>query len=142
MSSSNLSLSMSLPVGMRLAAMASSDASQLLDVPERRLANDGRPYTRRDFLEFYGVWGEHQWANAEPFIAIQEEEEATTGPPTDRDVAQLPAEDVIANQQNRAASQVPIAPTHTVLGMARMGAFDAQAQILAQSQQKCEGCRK
>ena len=37
--------------------------------------------------------------------------------------------------EDRAASQVPIAPSHTDLGMAQMDAFDAQAQILAQSQQ-------
>ena len=37
--------------------------------------------------------------------------------------------------EDRAASQVPIAPSHTDLGVAQMGAFDAQAQILAQCHQ-------
>ena len=46
------------------------DSSRTTAVIERRLANDGLPYTRRDFLEFYGIWGEHRWANAKPFMAI------------------------------------------------------------------------
>ena len=40
--------------------------------------------------------------------------------------------------EDRAASQVPIAPSHTDLGVAQMGAFDAQAHILAQRQENPE----
>ena len=47
-----------------MAAMPSSDASQLAYAPERRLAYDGRPYTRREFLEWYGCAGERKWADA------------------------------------------------------------------------------
>ena len=55
-----------LPVGVQLAAMASSDASPLAGAPERRLANDGRPYTKREFLKWYGdPAGERHWADAE-----------------------------------------------------------------------------
>ena len=45
-------------------APESSDASQLGVAPERRLACDGHPYTRHDFLEWYGNAGERNWADA------------------------------------------------------------------------------
>ena len=57
-------LSVTLPVGLQLAAMASSDAYQLVDAPERRLAYDKRPYTKREFLEWYRDAGERQLADA------------------------------------------------------------------------------
>ena len=40
--------------------------------------------------------------------------------------------------EDRAASHVPIAPSHTDLGVAQMGAFDAQAHILAQRQENAK----
>ena len=43
---------------------ASSDASQLAGAPERRLANNGCPYTRTEFLEWYGDAAERRWADA------------------------------------------------------------------------------
>ena len=42
------------------------------------------------------------------------------------------------SSEDRAASQVPIAPSHTDLGVAQMGAFDAQAHILAQHQKNAK----
>ena len=129
--------------------MASNNATELAVDPERRLAENGHPYTRIQFLEYYGNAGELRWAEAE-----------ARGPPADGNAAQLPAvplpEHVSApsngiqapdvglsnnliesfvGSEDRAASQVPIAPSNTDLGMAQMGAFDAQAQLLAQSQQ-------
>ena len=93
-------------------------------------------------------------------VIANQQELAARGPPAHRDAAELPAillpQHVIApssgiqapdlglsniliesfvGSEDRAASQVPIAPSHTVLGTAQMGAFDAQAQILAQCQQ-------
>ena len=190
--------------------MAASDASQPAAGPERRIAENGRPYTKEQFMHYYKSAGEFRWKEAE-----------ARRPPTDGSAAQPPAEDVIANQQDtnqqedamgstegspadrsaaipaiaaspaitavdaghgthlaaaqlpdvpspqhviapssglqapalglsniliesfvgsedRAASQVPIAPSHTDLGVAQMGAFDAQAHILAQRQENPE----
>ena len=45
--------------------MDSSDASQLAVAPPRRFANNGRLYTRREFLDHYGAAGERRWAEAE-----------------------------------------------------------------------------
>ena len=47
-----------------MAAMASSDALQFAGAPETRLGYDGRRYTQKDFLEWYGDAGERQWADA------------------------------------------------------------------------------
>ena len=44
------------------ASGSSADASQLADTPETRLAYDGRTYTKREFLEWYGDAGESLWA--------------------------------------------------------------------------------
>ena len=44
--------------------MASSDASELADVPETRLGYDGRRYTKKEFLEWYGDAGERLWPDA------------------------------------------------------------------------------
>ena len=128
--------------------VASNDAERAAG-PEKRLAENGHPYTRKEFLTYYKSAGELRWAEAE-----------ARGPPADGNAAQLPAvplpehdsapssgiqaPDVglsnnliesFVGSEDRAASQVPIAPSNTDLGMAQMGAFDAQAQLLAQSQQ-------
>ena len=96
-------------------------------------------------------------------VIANQQELAARGPPAHRDAAELPAillpQHVIApssgiqapdlglsniliesfiGSDDRAASQVPIAPSHTDLGVAQMGAFDAQAQILAQRQERQE----
>ena len=85
--------------------MASSDASQLVAAPETRLADSGRPYTKREFLEWYGDAGERQWADAafELVDAPQLADRRTDGvaepdasdwlttETTTRDAAQLPA---------------------------------------------------
>ena len=121
--------------------MAASNATELAADPERRLAENGHPYTRIQFLEYYGNAGELRWAEAE-----------ARGPPADGNAAQLPAvplpehdsapssgiqaPDVglsnnliesFVGSEDRAASQVPIAPSNTKLGMAQMDAFDARA---------------
>ena len=128
---SSLLLSLTLPVGLRLTAMDAGDATQLVAAQERRLANDGRPYTRSEFLDRYGYAGERQWGEAaqqeeaagrppahrdaaqlpavllpEHVIAIQQEE-ASRGPPTDWGVAQLPSEDDITIQQKDPAHGPP-----------------------------------
>ena len=84
---SNLLLSLTLAVGLQLAAMDASDATQLAADPERRLAENGRPYTRIQFLEYYGSAGELRWTEAEDYITNQQEH-AAGGPPADRDAAQ------------------------------------------------------
>ena len=47
----------------QLGGGSSADASQLGGHPERRLAPNGRPYTKEEFMRWYG--GERQWAEAE-----------------------------------------------------------------------------
>ena len=49
---------------LQLAAMASSDGSELVDVPETRLGYDGRRYTKNEFLEWHGDAGERLWPDA------------------------------------------------------------------------------
>ena len=69
--------------------MAASDASQPAACPERRIAENGRPYTKTQFMHYYKSAGEFRWTEAE-----------ARGPPTDGSAAQPPAEDVFANQQH------------------------------------------
>ena len=69
--------------------MAASDASQPAACPERRIAENGHPYTKTQFMHYYKSAGEFRWTEAE-----------ARGPPTDGSAAQPPAEDVIANQQH------------------------------------------
>ena len=69
--------------------MAASDASQPAAGPERRFAENGRPYTKEQFMHYYKSAGEFRWKEAE-----------ARRPPTDGSAAQPPAEDVIANQQD------------------------------------------
>ena len=46
--------------------MASSDASQLAGALERRLACDGRPFTRKMIREWYGIAAERRWQTLLP----------------------------------------------------------------------------
>ena len=129
----NLLLSPTLAVGLQLAAMAASDATQPAADPERRLAENGRPYTREQFLEYYGSAGELEWTKAEDSSnwrgspaggnaaqllaeadTTNQQEDAmgsTEGPPADGDAAQLPAvllpQHVIAIQNAEAARGPP-----------------------------------
>ena len=101
---SNLLLSLTLPVRLQLAAMdaAASDANQLPAAPERRLAENGRPYTRIQFLWWYGAAGDQVWAEAE---------HAAHGPPADRDAAQLLA---VPLPRDAAPLPVVLLPQHVI----------------------------
>ena len=96
-----------------LFAMASGDASQLTDVPERRLGRNGRPYTLEEFLQYFVDAGEREWANAEREVGTGG---TVTALAITRDATQLPAgsaparlmpEQVIAIQQEEAARGPP-----------------------------------
>ena len=118
--------------------MASSDASQLAGAPERRLAKDGHPYTRREFLEWYGDAGERQWTDAgqelvdAPQLAdgrthgVAEPDASdslTTGTST-RDAAQLPAgsaSDLLTiGTSTRDAAQLPAGSADALAVTARL----------------------
>ena len=71
-------------------APESSDASQLGAAPERRFARDGLPYTRHVFLEWYGVAGERNWADAVRELADAADlADARTDGATTRDAAEV-----------------------------------------------------
>ena len=85
--------------------MASGDASQLAYAPERRLAYDGRPYTRSEFMAWYGDPEERQWEDAgrgQPGSSTANSLAAGT---TTRDAAQLP---VGTGATTRDAAQLPV----------------------------------
>ena len=123
--------------------MDAGHGTHLAAAQEKRLANNGQPYTRSEFLDWYGDAGERRWEEA------AQQEEAAGGPPAHRNAAQLldvplpqhviaPSSGIQApdlglsniliesfvGSEDRAASQVPTAPSHTNLGVAQMGAFD------------------
>ena len=79
--------------------MAASDASQPAAGPERRIAENGRPYTKEQFMHYYKSAGEFRWTEAE-----------ARGPPTDGSAAQPPVEDVITNQQEDAMGSTEGSP--------------------------------
>ena len=60
------SSSVAKPVESRLVAEVrdAGERQWASGAPERRLANNGRPYTRSEFHEWYGDAGERHWANA------------------------------------------------------------------------------
>lgn len=43
------------------ASIGSATGSQMRGTQERRIAGDGKPYTRKEFLEFFGILGQFHW---------------------------------------------------------------------------------
>ena len=108
--------------------MASSDATQLADAPERRLAYDRRPYTKREMLEWYGDAGEGKWADAgQELVDAPELADRRTDGATDtatRDAAQLPAGSApdwpTASTTTRDAAQLPAGSADALAVTARL----------------------
>ena len=147
--------------------MDASQGSRPATSFERRIAENGHPYTRKQFMQYYESDGELRWTEAAQ-LPVQDDAAnqragamgSTEGRPADSGAAQLLANPVVPavhappaawtapdvgrinsliesflGPEHRAVSRVPIAPSHTILGMAQMLTFDAHALRLAHSQQ-------
>ena len=88
---------------------------------ERRIAENGHPYTREQFMKYYGPDGELRWTEADARGPPTVEDDATNqqagamgstdGPPTDENATQPPVEDDATNQQAGAMGSTKGPPT-------------------------------